>query len=110
MGVAARPFAYARRYALFALVGIAGEDDLDAPDLDASDFGAPANPAAEPRRREASRPFSKVPPRSAAIGKPSREPHRANGGYKLAGRGHCLGASEPTCQEHPDSSRRQNRR
>src|SRR5205085_407299 len=27
---------YARRYALFALVGIAGEDDLDAPDLDAA--------------------------------------------------------------------------
>jgi len=27
---------YARRYALFALVGIAGEDDLDAPDLDRS--------------------------------------------------------------------------
>jgi ERF superfamily len=26
-------FTYARRYALFALVGIAGEDDLDAPDL-----------------------------------------------------------------------------
>src|SRR6516165_2927709 len=26
---------YARRYALFALVGIAGEDDLDAPDLHA---------------------------------------------------------------------------
>ena len=25
---------YARRYALFTLVGIAGEDDLDAPDLD----------------------------------------------------------------------------
>ena len=31
---------YARRYALFTLVGIAGEDDLDAPDLDA--------PAAKP--------------------------------------------------------------
>ena len=30
---------YARRYALFALVGIAGEDDLDAPDL-----GADPNP------------------------------------------------------------------
>jgi hypothetical protein len=28
---------YARRYALFTLVGIAGEDDLDAPDLGASD-------------------------------------------------------------------------
>jgi hypothetical protein len=27
---------YARRYALFTSVGIAGEDDLDAPDLDAS--------------------------------------------------------------------------
>src|SRR5215471_19996514 len=27
---------YARRYALFALVGIAGEDDLDAPDLNVS--------------------------------------------------------------------------
>ena len=33
---------YARRYALFTLVGIAGEDDLDAPDL-----GAGPNPAAE---------------------------------------------------------------
>lgn len=31
---------YARRYALFTLVGIAGEDDLDAPDLEAS----PASP------------------------------------------------------------------
>ena len=28
---------YARRYALFALVGIAGEDDLDAPDLNAAE-------------------------------------------------------------------------
>ena len=35
---------YARRYALFALVGIAGEDDLDAPDLAE---GAKANAAAE---------------------------------------------------------------
>ena len=29
---------YARRYALFALVGIAGEDDLDAPDLNAPEL------------------------------------------------------------------------
>src|SRR4030081_2456191 len=36
---------YARRYALFTLVGIAGEDDLDAPDL-----GADPNPGAEPPR------------------------------------------------------------
>jgi hypothetical protein len=34
---------YARRYALFTLVGIAGEDDLDAPDLI-----APATPKAKP--------------------------------------------------------------
>jgi hypothetical protein len=35
---------YARRYALFALVGIAGEDDLDAPDLDATEQAeAPLN-------------------------------------------------------------------
>src|SRR5262249_27162186 len=39
---------YARRYALFTLVGIAGEDDLDAPDL-----GAVPNPAEEvPRSNE----------------------------------------------------------
>jgi hypothetical protein len=34
---------YARRYALFTLVGIAGEDDLDAPDL-----ATPTGPASEP--------------------------------------------------------------
>jgi hypothetical protein len=36
---------YARRYALFTLVGIAGEDDLDAPDLQ-----TPTSQAAEPPR------------------------------------------------------------
>lgn len=36
---------YARRYALFTLVGIAGEDDLDAPDLHAPDRGAPQRAA-----------------------------------------------------------------
>jgi hypothetical protein len=36
---------YARRYALFTLVGIAGEDDLDAPDLPITDLqGGPASP------------------------------------------------------------------
>src|SRR5262252_9535875 len=34
---------YARRYALFTLVGIAGEDDLDAPDL--CEAAPPAGPA-----------------------------------------------------------------
>jgi hypothetical protein len=37
---------YARRYALFTLVGIAGEDDLDAPDLN-----APTTSSSEPERR-----------------------------------------------------------
>jgi ERF superfamily len=38
---------YARRYALFTLVGIAGEDDVDAPDLDPiakADAGQPRGP------------------------------------------------------------------
>ena len=34
---------YPRRYALFALVGIAGEDDLDAPDLSAPEPTPPDN-------------------------------------------------------------------
>ena len=43
---------YARRYALFALVGIAGEDDLDAPDLPAP--RPQAGPSAASPRRPAS--------------------------------------------------------
>jgi hypothetical protein len=38
---------YARRYALFTMVGIAGEDDLDAP-ADATSDPATARPAADP--------------------------------------------------------------
>jgi ERF superfamily len=44
---------YARRYALFALVGIVGEDDLDAPDLQAPMGGSgpkPEHPKAKRRR------------------------------------------------------------
>ena len=43
---------YARRYALFALVGIAGEDDLDAPDLSAEpppEIPVPASPERDRR-------------------------------------------------------------
>ena len=36
---------YARRYALFTLVGIAGEDDLDAPDLGAAPKAGPDQPS-----------------------------------------------------------------
>lgn len=43
---------YARRYALFTLVGIAGEDDLDAPDLQATPTSqkAPASQTPTPKR------------------------------------------------------------
>src|SRR6266516_3605945 len=46
MGVA---LTYARRYALFTLVGIAGEDDLDAPDLNCQPVAeAGVSPSAKP--------------------------------------------------------------
>jgi hypothetical protein len=41
---------YARRYALFTLVGIAGEDDLDAPDLVSTPQGE--NPRINTKRRQ----------------------------------------------------------
>jgi len=52
---------YARRYALFTLVGIAGEDDLDAPDL-----GADSNPAVELPRPPDHRKQSNGQPQPAA--------------------------------------------
>jgi hypothetical protein len=42
---------YARRYALFALVGIAGEDDLDAPDLHVAEPGDAGGPHAVSHQR-----------------------------------------------------------
>jgi hypothetical protein len=41
---------YARRYALFALVGIAGEDDLDAPDLPGSTFQESSSQGSDPKK------------------------------------------------------------
>src|ERR1700722_19794805 len=41
---------YARRYALFTLVGIAGEDDLDAPDLATPTTSAPAAEKLAPQK------------------------------------------------------------
>src|SRR3954452_24262461 len=42
---------YARRYALFTLVGIAGEDDLDAPDLPSVDPLGPPPPTGNGPRK-----------------------------------------------------------
>ncbi len=63
---------YARRYALFTLVGIAGEDDIDAPDLKAP-----------------------LPPASAAA-KPAPNRHgRLNGGQTNLSRGGTKAVSNP---------------
>jgi hypothetical protein len=57
---------YARRYALFTLVGIAGEDDLDAPDLPAPALatGPPKEPKDDSKRASngGSHPRPKPPP------------------------------------------------
>jgi ERF superfamily len=57
---------YARRYALFTLVGIAGEDDLDAPDLDAGAKPPLERPGSEPRHQ--SKPQSGLTERSGRGG------------------------------------------
>ena len=65
---------YARRYALFTLVGIAGEDDIDAPDLKAP-----------------------MPPVSAAAATPAPNKHgRLNGGQSFPGRDRTRVVSSPT--------------
>ncbi|MGB3043774.1 MAG: ERF family protein [Xanthobacteraceae bacterium] len=46
---------YARRYALFALVGIAGEDDLDAPDIVMGPVSSPVSPPSHPAGSRPSR-------------------------------------------------------
>ena len=56
---------YARRYALFTLVGIAGEDDLDAPDLCASQPLAAAGPTPDREFNPAGPAWApQLPPRS----------------------------------------------
>ncbi|HEY1982449.1 MAG TPA: ERF family protein [Xanthobacteraceae bacterium] len=66
---------YARRYALFALVGIAGEDDLDAPDLLTAADSPPTAPdltSGEGPRREQAPPTP--PPRQANAPSPRSPP------------------------------------
>ena len=63
---------YARRYALFALVGIAGEDDLDAPDVVTQPPAAPkpqatSGPTRRPSGGVLNRPPVLPPERSAEL-------------------------------------------
>jgi hypothetical protein len=53
---------YARRYALFTLVGIAGEDDLDAPDLCFPGSSSTAMPPARSAGNGRDRAFGKTTP------------------------------------------------
>src|ERR1700730_14183330 len=56
---------YARRYALFTLVGIAGEDDLDAPDLGAGPAGAAEPPGPPDDRKQANGQAAAARPRAS---------------------------------------------
>jgi ERF superfamily len=70
---------YARRYALFTLVGIAGEDDLDAPDLSGG-MGALPHPAASEELGQqvvGGGPGPDLPPKAAVIA--SSPPAAASG-------------------------------
>jgi hypothetical protein len=62
---------YARRYALFTLVGIAGDDDLDAPDLNDD---APPSTAARPQGAGIALGWGKASPGGTQALGPSRQP------------------------------------
>jgi hypothetical protein len=70
---------YARRYALFTLVGIAGEDDLDAPDL--CDGPPSLSPSAVDRSSRRTDDQSRMPPRTPGDG-------HARGGRTIGTRRH----------------------
>ena len=71
---------YARRYALFALVGIAGEDDLDAPDLNAPE-PAEAGPEKSLLNRQ-TRPDGKYLGRKIPVDRAAKE-HVNSGNARL---------------------------
>ena len=111
---------YARRYALFALVGIAGEDDLDAPDLHVAEpvdpIGAHAVSHHRPRPNDGNGPLAqRLSARSRAEPSPPPADFRAQkkafrgvarptlarrGKSQLRGRCRRLGAPHSSGQKH----------
>ena len=73
---------YARRYALFTLVGIAGEDDLDAPDLPAAGLFAEAQNGSLSTRTAAGR------------GRPDRDGAKAGQGTADRGKASACGKGQ----------------
>ena len=112
---------YARRYALFTLVGIAGEDDLDAPELGAggnsdSNPGLNIQTSTKPATDEpsfalpgASRKGKVIRPQDRAghgpVGGTARPTGRGAQRSQIRGRGRRLGPQEPAGEEHPDPGR-----
>ena len=122
---------YARRYALFTLVGIAGEDDLDAPDLNAKIDIAAVDPTADAprtgRRRatdgagdlEGTRPAKAPSPEQSkqnslfeedagtgAIGSSPRAAPCGPRASPIGRRGRRMGPQESAGQEHAYGGRR----
>jgi hypothetical protein len=81
---------YARRYALFALVGIAGEDDLDAPHLCTSPPATAAAAIGSAAERGAN---------PTAMTDDLRLPSRRHGNGRLSGAGRTLNTSVLSCEE-----------
>ena len=65
---------YARRYALFTLVGIAGEDDLDAPDLGATPKAGVEQPPPSDHRGQSNGQAAAAERPSRDVGKPPARP------------------------------------
>jgi hypothetical protein len=86
---------YARRYSLFALVGVAGEDDLDAPNLarvsaapgvtgSTGSAGRPLTRKAPRRRERPARSARVIPLRVVAAGEGSGEPRTGDGAGEVS--------------------------
>ena len=114
---------YARRYALFTLVGIAGEDDLDAPDLTHGTGQATAsNGQSKPSQDAGStpghsngsarkpRPPSEADPCARSLGGRAGAIDDRIRGHHSIRRCHRLGAQSSSRQEHAHGGRRPDHR